>query len=212
MGLEWIANNGDTIVGGVAGLSGVWLGHWLTLWHQHQKGQALEQAMYSEVEIMTSDLTDWLGSLIDEMKRPVRTSYSGIGKFDADLLMALIVELVSVKKTVTVEQRKFIIRMMNKLDGIYADDVHRTQETNQREKENPPDAPFNVPTRLTAHLLVDVAESIFFLTKFLADKRSFTTQQTAEFAEMAEIACRQAKLDFEPAFWERVHRLYAPQP
>lgn len=212
MNWEWITNNGSTIVGGAFGLGGVYLGHWLTIRLQNKKRDALEQGMYGEVQIIASDLTDWLHSLIDEMNHPIRDSYSGMLKFDTGLLMALVVELVAVDKIITVEQRKFIMRMQKKLDGICADDVSRTKETERRMRENPPDAPFNIPTNITARLLFNVVETIFFLKKFLADKRSFTTQQTADFPEMAEIACNEANLDFKPTFWEHVYRIYAPKP
>ncbi|QEW07396.1 hypothetical protein [Nitrincola iocasae] len=160
----------DLLIGALIALISVYSGHRLSISMVVRRGSALESGLYAEFSILNNYLKGWLLKLYDEYNNPLRDKYSRLMPFDLDYFNNIVVELIAVNKSLTKDQRSFIVNVRNRMDTIKQKDVDRASVI----ERNIDELKFFVNKNDTAYLIADVAETIYYLDKFCEEKRNFS--------------------------------------
>jgi|GEM_PF-2882765 len=197
----------SALIGGGFAIFGVKFGHRLALSHEERRGDALETAMYSELAVISDDLAYWLKMLLDENEKPARPYVSKFPEFDYHFINAVIVELAAVNRLITPEQRKLVVRLSTKLNSI----IRVAEARSESSKLDDSKKLLIVPSNLTRELIFNVVETIFYIQKFIQEKRSFVISEKAGFSEISEIVCETLKIEYAPKFWSQLQSDFSPQ-
>ncbi|EPM3870481.1 hypothetical protein ACTJ2V_003447 [Vibrio cholerae] len=201
---NWLIGIVCAVIGGVAG-------HILAYRLYNQRVQSLEHAMNDEFEFLRLEMERWFPKLLVEHQNPIQDVYSVIPAIDLSLVENIVIELASSKQRVTREQRKFIIRLkfllahaveIDSQRGILIKNLFETESVmNFSEKR----VLGNRISFFTAQLLIDCAETIFYLIKLSEEKRHFEISDHHTCKDYIEVACKQASVEVQPAVWRMVY-------
>lgn len=191
------------ISGGVLGtLIGVFLGHRLAVSLFRERSEALKNAFYNDFSILKDDLVGWFPALLGEYRNPLNQSYSGPAPLDLKLIENLIVELAGTDRMISPDQRMLVSRMERSIEGIKQKDKARDiyikrwleneEELNGSERH---DISSNI-SFITAQLLVDVSQGIYFLDKMLSERNKFTISDDSSISDFMKHACSSTNLNF----------------
>lgn len=198
------------LIGIVCALVGGATGHFFARKVYNQKVGSLQNAMIDEFQFLQVEMERWLPKLLNEYEQPIQDIYSAIPALDLSLVDSIVIELVSTEHRVTKEQRKFIIRL--KLLLAHAEEIDSQRGILIKrlfEAENVMDfeEKRNIGNRisfLTALLLVDVIETIFYVLKLSEEKNNFEINGIHTHRDYADVACKQAKIIMRPDIWQRI--------
>ncbi|MEZ9674474.1 hypothetical protein AB4282_24300 [Vibrio lentus] len=201
---NWLIGIVCAVIGGVAG-------HILAFRLYNQRVESLEHAMSDEFEFLRVEMERWFPKLLLEHQRPIQDVYSVIPAIDLSLVENIVIELASSKRRVTREQRKFIIRLKFLLAHAVEIDSQRGVLVKKLfETENLIDVGEkreigNRISFLTAQLLIDAAETIFYLIKLSEEQRNFEISEHHSYKDYIEVACKQSNVEVQPAVWRMVY-------
>jgi hypothetical protein len=195
---------GALISGGVLGaLIGVFLGHRLAVSLFRERSKALENAFYNDFYILKDDLISWFPALLEEYRGPLKLSYSGPAPLDLKLIENLIVELAGTDRMISPDQRRLVSRMERSIEGIKKKDKTRDiyikrwleneEELNGSEKH---DISSHI-SFITAQLLVDVSQGIYFLDKVLSERKKFAISDDSSILTFMKHACSATNSNFD---------------
>ncbi len=178
----------------------VFIGHFLALSMNRSRANSLEKGLFNEFLLMSDYFEAWLRDLTQEFEKPIREHYSGFPEIDMSCSDALVTELVAVNRVPTKEQRRLMLNIKRKLSGIKVKDDQRDEASNWYQQK----MAFNVSRPCTARLIIDAVEVIFFVSKFIEEKKKFTLNRDETAAMQAQYAFEKAGLHFDPKIWEQV--------
>ena len=178
----------------------VFIGHFLTLSMNRSRANSLEKGLFNEFLLISDYFEAWLRDLTQEFEKPTREYYSGFSEIDMSCSDALVTELVAVNRVPTKEQRRLMLNIKRKLSGIKVKDDQRDEASKWYEQK----MAFNVSRPCTARLIIDAVEVIFFVNKFIEEKKKFTLKRDETPAMQAQYAFEKAELHFDPKIWEQV--------
>jgi hypothetical protein len=194
---------GALISGGVLGaLIGVFLGHRLAVSLFRERSKALENAFYNDFSILKDDLISWFPALLEEYRSPLKQRYSGPAPLDLKLIENLIVELAGTDRMISSDQRMLVSRMERSIESIKQKDKTRDiyiKRWLENEKELNGSERHDISSRIsfiTAQLLVDVSQGIYFLDKALSERNKFTISDDSSISAFMKHACSATSLDF----------------
>jgi hypothetical protein len=195
---------GALISGGVLGaLIGVFLGHRLAVSLFRERSKALENAFYNDFSILNDDFISWFPALLEEYRDPFKQSYSGPAPLDLKLIEKLIVELAGTDRMISPDQRMLVSRMERSIEGIKKKDKTRDiyikrwleneEELNGSERN---DISRHI-SFITAQLLVDVSEGIYFLDRVLSERNKFAISDDSSISTFMKRACCATHSNFD---------------
>lgn len=181
----------------------VFIGHVLTLSMNRSRANSLEKkkkGLFNEFLLISDYFEAWLRDLTQEFEKPTREYYSRFSEIDMSCSDALVTELVAVNRVPTKEQRKLMLNIKLKLSGIKVKDGQRDEASKWYEQK----MAFNVSRACTARLIIDVVEVIFFVNRFIEEKKKFNLKRDETPAMQAQYAFEKAGLNFDPKIWKQV--------
>lgn len=194
---------GSLISGGVLGaLIGVLLGHRLAVSLFRERSKALEKAFYNEFSIIKDDFLSWFPALLEEYRSPLKQSYSGPAPLDLKLIDNLVIELAGTDKMISPDQRMLVSRLERTIERIKqkdeARDVYVKQWLENEEELNSSERQHisSHISFITAQLLVDVSQGIYFLDKVLSERNKFIIADDSSILTFMEHACSSANIKF----------------
>lgn len=199
------------LIGIVCAVIGVVAGHVLTSRLYNQRVESLEQAMNDEFEFLRVEMERWFPKLLLEHQKPIQDVYSVIPAIDLSLVENIVIELASSKRRVTREQRKLIIRLKFLLAHAVEIDSQRGVLVKKLfESENLIDLGGkreigNRISFLTAQLLIDAAETIFYLIKLSEEQRNFEINEHHSYKDYIDVACKLSNVEVQPDVWRMVY-------
>ncbi|WP_049630663.1 hypothetical protein [Cellvibrio sp. pealriver] len=202
----------NLLIGILGALIGVFFGHRLTLTLYRERGKSLERAYYNEFEIMLNDFKSWFPTLVGEYDEPLREAYSGRPSLDLKLIQGLVLELVSTDKVINSDQRKLLANLERVIENIRRNDVERDIYIKQWLKDG--EAFDKIERRrisqklsfITANLLLDVSQSIYYLNKLIFERSKFSFGKDVSVISFFCHSCEVCKMDFVDDKWSNLTR------
>lgn len=193
----------SAIVGGI-------VGHRMTISLQRARTKSLENAFYTEFDIIYQDFKDYLNTSIDEYKNPLRDEYTEPALYDIDLIESITIELAATEKIVTANQRRFISWLKLAIKTLKDNEAQRrihienwlqnghSMDTIERQKIT------RKIKHLTAERLFAILQLLFGIEKFIKQKSRFTGIKNENHIDYAKSVCHQCNIDFEELFWKEI--------
>lgn len=194
------------LMGALVAVLCVFVGHFLTLQMNNKRGKSLEKGLYNELSLIGEYFKGWLSDLINEFEKPTRDSFSGFSAIDMSCVDALVTELVAANRIPTKDQRRLILSLKNKLRSIKNKDRQRDEASKWYEQKTA----FNVSRPCTARLILDVIEVVYFLSKFVEEKKIFNLTRDESSKTQAEFSFERAGIQFDSKVWDQIYQ-YAPE-
>jgi len=194
------------ISGLVGAVVGVIFGHILTIRIYKQRANSLELGFYSELELISNYFKSWLRNLNEEYLKPNRPSYSGFTEVDMTCIDALTIELVSVNKLLTKDQRELILNLKSKFLIIKSTDRQRDDNSQFNESNGC----FYINTACSARMIIDVIEVIWYLNKLIESKNYFRIDESDSWENKAKEVFLLSGIDFNSNTWKTIS-IHIPQ-
>ncbi|HCG7664369.1 TPA: hypothetical protein NJ444_002734 [Vibrio parahaemolyticus] len=151
----------------LATLGAVLMGYWLGNRDSIKQVKKQRNNFYTELEILEEDLTSWLrNGLVDEYKKPQRCDYTYPLDVDWDFLNSIQLELGA---EMLPEHRKLIKRIKS-----YHESIISNTERRNKKATGPNGEVQYVDYKLTAQVIVQVNQMLYFLAKCLSERDNFT--------------------------------------
>lgn len=183
----------------VGAVVGVIFGHILTIRIYKQRADSLELGFYAELELIFSYFQSWLADIYDEYERPHRNSYKGFPKIDMTCIDSLTTELIAVNRIFTKDQRELILNLKSKFRNMEVKDLQRDE--NLKLNEN---GQYYINPALTARLIIDGIEVIWYLNKFIKSKKNFRIDESDSWENKAKYAFTISEVEFNSTTWENI--------
>ena len=200
----------NLLIGLLGALVGVFLGHRLTISLYRDRTNSLEKAFYNEFEIVRDDFKYWFPILIEEYDAPLRDQYYGPTPLDLRLVESLVVELAGTDKIISPDQRMLLSRLERMICKIRKDGKNRSiiikkwiensQNMNKQEK-------LHIKNKLefiTAQLIIDVSEGIYFLEKLVNERNKFAIGDVESINVYLERSFEYCNLSFDNDKWGNI--------
>ncbi|HHF3145224.1 TPA: hypothetical protein ACPJ10_001640 [Vibrio diabolicus] len=203
-----------TLINIICALSGAivgsWFGHQYTIRLSKEKSQKQKKALVSEVNIINQDFTDWLVTLMEEYKKPLRESYSGPPRIYTQLIDNLIIELSGTDEILSVDQRNLLVGLQSKKELIAQKDRARDKYVNRFITASDGELTDVDETDITkgiqfwtALLLQEAVDIVFHTSKFEVERDSFTLNHYND-EERVKVICARNNFPYEEKFWMAV--------
>jgi hypothetical protein len=198
------------LIGILVALVSVLISHRLTVTLDRKRSRSLEKTFYKEFNIIRDGFIHWFPTLVGEYYEPIRDNYSGLPPLDLKLLESLVVELADTDKIINPDQRKLLSRMERMIENLKKNDGNRVLYIN-RWLENGKEV--NVSEKveisssisfITAKLLIDVAQGIYFLDKAMTEQKKFTINVDATILTYFEHSCAVCNMEFSSEKWNSI--------
>ena len=200
----------NLLIGLLGALVGVFLGHRLTISLYRNRTNSLEKAFYNEFEIIRDDFKDWFPALIEEYDAPLRDQYTGPTPLDLRLVESLTVELAGTDKIISTDQRMLLSRLERMICNIRKNDSNRSirlkkwiENSQNMEKLEQ----YHIKNELefiTAQLIIDVSQGIYFLEKLVNERKEFAIGDVNSINIFLERSFETCKLEFDNDKWNSI--------
>ncbi|MGC7893633.1 hypothetical protein [Vibrio anguillarum] len=185
------------------------LGHRFTIGLSKDKATQQKKALYNEVFIIQTEFVNYLKPLMDEFNEPLRQKYFGPPLIYTRLIENLMVELSGSDEIISIEQRKFLVRIGHKDKALSKKDNSRSAFVERWLISNGNlDFSEKLSTEQsiqfwTAHLLREVVDIIFHASKFLEEKDNFMFREYS-LEQKIIVVCKYSDIAYESSFWTKV--------
>lgn len=150
----------------VSTLFAVWFGYWLSNSKRERQIQNIKGSLYSELKLIEEEFLSWYTTaLLNEYEAPERTDFSYPVDIDWDYFNSLQLNL---GENVLPEHRRLFKRIKTYEESIKINSKNRNEKATQSDG-----SVVFVDYQLTAQIIVQVNQIIYFVTKALSEKESF---------------------------------------
>ncbi|WP_217533093.1 hypothetical protein [Vibrio metschnikovii] len=193
----------------IGAVVGAILGHHFTIKLSKNRAAQQKKALYNEVLIIQTEFVNYLKPLIDEFNEPLRQKYFGPPVIYTRLIENLMVELSGTDEIISIEQRKFLVRIGHKDKALSKKDTSRSEFIERWLVKN---SSLDVSEKLsteqsiqfwTAHLLREVVDIIFHASKFLEEKDNFMFREYSLEQKIIAV-CKYSDITYKSSFWTKV--------
>ena len=182
-----------SVLGAVIGaFLGALFGFIVTIFLSYQRKNELQKAFYSEATFLTSYMSPFLKSVVDEYEKQKidiknGDSYSGPREIDFSVFKTLHLELYKTKCIPTDDHRRFIHNVSFLWDKVCLADVNRV--------EKPRGIEFHVvdPSKCMA-IIYDTVDLLYYFDLFVSKKEKFKFDENINFNKKADIVFRKYQI------------------